>query len=83
MSSAVPPVDVERVSEEDQAARASELFLDAALRRQQRAACKRASEPGVCTNCGSACLPQAVYCDQACREDHEHRLALEQRQGRR
>lgn len=82
MASAVPE-DVERVGEEDMAARSSELFLASALRRQQRAACKRASEPGVCTNCGSACLPQAVYCDQACREDHEHRLAAEQRRGAR
>jgi hypothetical protein len=38
--------------------------------------------PGVCTNCGQACLPLAVYCDELCREDHEWRLRAAVRGGR-
>jgi len=73
VSALVP--DPERPGEEDMASRREEEFREAALRNhQQRAACRRASEPGVCTNCGSVCLPLAVYCDEDCRADHEARM---------
>lgn len=65
----------ERLSADDMATRREEEFRLAALQRQQRAACKRSSEPGVCTNCGAVCLPRAVYCDEDCRSDHEARIA--------
>jgi len=75
VSALVP--DPERPGEEDMASRREEEFRALALRQQQqRASCRRASQPGVCTNCGNACLPTAVYCDADCRDDHERRLAL-------
>jgi hypothetical protein len=70
------PIDPSvRLNEDDRATHAEEEHRAAALLKQsQRAACRRASEPGVCTNCGSACLPMAVYCDADCRSDHEARI---------
>lgn len=69
----------ERVVEDDQGAHRAAQFQERALLQQRlRAARQPAAEPGVCTNCRSACLPLAVYCDTDCRADHELRLrALE------
>lgn len=66
-------------SDDDLATRREEEFRDAALRRaaQQRAP----GTPGTCSNCGEACLPQAVYCDADCRADHEARQRVLARQG--
>jgi hypothetical protein len=73
--SLLPDAPAERMGLDDRVTRAEEEHRAAALLRQsQRAACKRSSEPGVCTNCGSPCLPLAVYCDTACRDDHERRI---------
>lgn len=73
--------EFERLADpEDQAQRAADMFLDQALAGQQlRAARARQGTPGVCSNCGEACLPTAVYCDPQCREDHEARQRAEQR----
>lgn len=71
----LPDTPSERLGLDDRATRSEAEHLAAAMRRQgQRAACKRSSEPGVCTNCGSPCLPLAVYCDPTCRDDHERRI---------
>lgn len=74
--------EFERLADpEDQAQRAADMFLDQALAGQQlRAAKAKQGTPGVCSNCGEACLPTAVYCDVHCREDHEARQRSEQRQ---
>lgn len=74
MSALVPNDPAERLGADDMATRREEEFRELALRRQQHAACKRSTEPGVCTNCGSVCLPLAVYCDADCRDDHEARM---------
>ena len=68
--------DAERLSAvEDQAARTADLFLGGALRAHQlRAGREGGGTPGVCSNCQAACLPAAVYCDSACRDDHEARV---------
>lgn len=75
----------DRLTKDDQATRLDELQLAAALRQHQAAALRApARRPGVCTNCGAACLPSAVYCDADCREDHETREATQARlAGRR
>lgn len=74
----------ERLSEDDQATQREAEFLERALLNQRLAAARQpAAVPGVCTNCGERCLPRAVYCDPDCREDHQARLALEARAGRR
>jgi hypothetical protein len=72
----------ERLSPEDLATRREEQFLAAALRAQQRAAQAPTGTPGVCSNCSAQCLPQAVYCDEDCRADHEQRKRILARQGR-
>ena len=74
----------ERLSEDDRATAAEEHFRAAALRQQRlRAeAAAQASRPGVCANCQAACLPQAIYCDDECRADHERRRRVLARQGR-
>lgn len=67
--------EAERLSADDQATRRAEEFLAAALDVQRlRAAGGEVVQPGVCTNCGERCLPQAVYCDRECRADHERRV---------
>jgi hypothetical protein len=49
----------ERLGAEDMAAlHAEQLFNAALLDHQRAAAATQASEPGVCTNCGGACLPR-------------------------
>jgi len=76
---AVPLIDPldpdERLSADDMATRREEEFLaHARLAQQARAAGGDVIRQGVCSNCGLACQPQAVYCDADCRADHEQRL---------
>lgn len=61
----------DRVSEDDMPAHLEALFLAQALR---RVPATPVGEPGRCGNCGQACMPNAVYCDADCRDDHELRL---------
>jgi len=71
---------LERLNPDDEAQRTADLFIGSALARQQLRA-QRAPKhvAGVCSNCGAPCLPAAVYCDEACRADHEHREVLHAR----
>lgn len=73
----------ERLSADDMATRTEAEFLAAALRHQQLQASMPGPAPGMCANCGSVCLPRAVYCDEGCRSDHERRLAVRSRTGGR
>ena len=71
-----PPLrdPAERLSADDQATQREAEFLHRAMLQQQlRAVRVPAAVQGVCTNCGEACLPLAVYCDEDCRGDHEFR----------
>lgn len=65
----------DRLSPDDEAQRTADMFLSGAIARQ-RAQAERVERgtPGTCSNCGEPCLPTAVYCDAACRDDHEARL---------
>lgn len=69
----------ERLSADDMATRREEEFRAAAL---MQARVGPAGTPGVCSNCDAPCLPLAVYCDQACRADHERRRAADRIAGR-
>ncbi len=72
----------ERLSADDMATLHAEQHLQAAHLAQARMSRSLpASAAGVCTNCGAPCLPLAVYCDDECRADHEHRLRVQRRQG--
>ena len=72
----------ERLGVDDMAAVCAEEHLSAAMLGHQRSVlATQASAPGVCSNCGAACLPAAVYCDDDCRQDHEARLQTQRRQG--
>lgn len=74
----------ERLGADDMAVVHTEQLLNAAMLDHQRAAAAvEVSQPGVCTNCSGECLPGAVYCDDDCRRDHEHRLQTMRRQGAR
>lgn len=68
---------LERAKGDDLATRREEEFLQVALRDQARRAARQRGTPGTCGNCGEACLPLAVYCDEDCRDDHEARLRME------
>lgn len=82
LSAAVDPTEVR--TPDDQATLHEAQHLEAAmLEQQRRAKLTPKSSPGVCSNCGAACLPRAVYCDEDCRADHEQRLVLERMRGRR
>jgi hypothetical protein len=71
----------ERLSEEDMATRREGEFLaDALAAHELRAAGGEPIRRGVCTNCGEPCNRLTVYCDAACREDHEARIARHARQ---
>lgn len=76
--------DDARTGEEDLAMLRDAQFLAVAQAQQrQAAALTPRATPGVCTNCGGACLARAVYCDEDCRADHEARLSMRSRkQGR-
>lgn len=71
MTASIPSF-ADRLSEDDQAVAASELFRAAALQRRATSVAAGAV-PGTCANCGERCLPMAVYCDADCRDDHERR----------
>lgn len=75
----------ERLSPDDMATLHEQQFIEAALRHQQQLADKvRRGVAGLCSNCASQCSSQAVYCDDECRADHEHREQVHLRQhGRR
>lgn len=76
MAQPLTPIDpFERLSADDLATQREELFRAAAVHEQQlRSARAPVAVPGVCSNCAERCLPAAVYCDAACRSDHEARL---------
>jgi len=74
----------ERLSADDLASQREAQHLQAALAAQRTvAAMAPKDKPGVCTNCRSSCMPHAVYCDDDCRDDHQHRESVLKRQGRR
>lgn len=75
----------ERLSPDDMATLREEQHLQAALLRQRQLAARHPRDvPGICSNCAERCLPLAVYCDEDCREDHQHRLGvLAKQQARR
>ena len=71
----------ERLSADDMATRREAEFLaDALMAQQLRATGGALVKQGLCTNCGAACAPRAVYCDADCRADHERRLLAHARQ---
>ena len=78
-----PPDPLERLSADDQATQREGQFLAAALAAQARQAAKPQHTPGTCANCMQQCLPLAVFCDEDCRADHEHRQLAQRRQGLR
>ena len=75
----------ERMSPDDMATLREAQHLQAALLAQQaRAEAGPRAVPGVCSTCGSVAQAAAVYCDDDCRADHQHRLDVRTRQmGRR
>jgi hypothetical protein len=73
----------ERLSADDLATQREGQFLAAALAAQARQAAGQRHTPGTCANCAAQCLPLAVFCDEDCRADHEHRLLVQRRQGLR
>lgn len=78
------PDPTERLGPDDMATLREEQHLQAALLRQQeRAERTPAGRPGWCSNCGEACVALAVYCDDDCRDDHQHRLAVTAKQQAR
>jgi len=74
------PDSAERLSADDLATLRAEQFTAAALAAHRGGA--QPSRPGTCANCGCGCLPAAVYCDDDCRADHQHRQGVLRRQGR-
>lgn len=76
--------EAERYADESDRAAAIDAAIQAdaiALHRAREARVRATQTPGRCTNCGEACAPLAVYCDTACRADHERRLSARQRSG--
>lgn len=73
----------ERLGPDDMASLREQQHLEAALIGQQQRAQRTRGVQGTCSNCGEACHPSTVYCDEDCRADHEHRETTLQRQGRR
>jgi len=73
--------EAERLSADDMATRTEAAFLASALAEQRTRAAAIRVERGVCNNCGEGCQPHAVYCDAACRDGHERRLAARARTG--
>ena len=74
----------ERLSPDDTASLREAEFLEAALC-GHRAKVEKAGAVanGECANCGQPLPSDWVYCDQDCKDDHEHRLVIERRQGLR
>ncbi len=81
----VAPLDLDdRLADEDQAAARDQQFLDAALMAQRlKAEGGALYQRGICANCGERVAPPQFYCDADCKADHEHRLAVLARQGKR
>lgn len=74
----------ERMGPDDMATLRDEQHLQAALLRQRQAAMAMpGSKPGTCSNCSQPCLPAAVYCDEDCRADHQHRVTVQRKQKAR
>lgn len=73
----------ERLGPDDMATLREAQYLQAALFSQAARAERSRGTPGTCSNCGAQCHPSAVYCDEDCRSDHEHRESILARQGRR
>lgn len=72
----------ERLSADDLATRQEAEHLQAALAEHRRRVQRQIGVPrGVCASCGAQCLPQAVYCDADCRDDHERLIAARRRAG--
>lgn len=59
----------------DQAA----AYLEARVREARKI--KKVQATGHCINCDSLLPPGLLYCDSACREDHEQRSRMEARAG--
>lgn len=72
----------ERLGPDDMASLREQQHLEAALIGQAARAERSRGVPGVCSNCSDTCHPCAVYCDEDCRTDHEHRESTLARQGR-
>lgn len=84
MPALIPLDPTERLSADDQATLREAEFLAAAVRLQRlRAQRIHTAVPGRCSNCGTLCLPCAVYCYADCRADHEARLTRLERQAAR
>lgn len=67
--------DAERLSADDMAARTTaQMQADALLAQQLRAAGGQLIVRGICLNCDTRCLSDAVYCDVECKADHEARV---------
>lgn len=81
----VPPMDADdRGTVEDQAAARDAQFLDMALAAQHlRAEGGAVYRRGRCANCDAPIDPARIYCDADCQADHEHRLGVMARQGKR
>jgi hypothetical protein len=65
--------------EVDRANDQAEAYLDARLREARKI--RKVHATGNCLNCESLLPPGLLYCDSACREDHEHRSRMETRCG--
>jgi hypothetical protein len=65
----------ERLGPDDMASVREAEFLHRALTAAQAALRQAALPRGRCNNCGEACAPTALYCDDDCHADHQRRLA--------
>lgn len=75
------PESQDRLSSiDDHATRAEALQTAGAVDRVRTAATARIGKPGVCGNCDAQLASLAVYCDEDCRADHEHRQKAASRQ---
>lgn len=73
----------ERLGPDDTASLREAEFLEVAMCEHRAQVAKDVVTHGLCANCGEALPARWVYCDQDCKDDHEHRLATERRQGLR
>lgn len=67
----------ERLGADDMVSVREAEFLHRALTAAQAAMHQPALPRGRCGNCGEACAPTALYCDDDCRDDHQRRLAAQ------
>lgn len=74
----------ERLGADDTATVREAEFLEVALCEHRAQVAKDGPvEHGLCANCGEQLPASWVYCDQDCKDDHEHRLETARRQGLR